>query len=400
MSTPVQDDLFHRLFEAEPHGEYARLRREGPVHPIALPTGATAWLVTRYPDVRRALADPRLSKGGIVSPIGYLPGLPPEIHAGVARHMLTTDPPDHTRMRRLVAAAFTPRRVESLRPRIEQITGELLDRVAGRERFDLIDELAFPLPIRVICELIGVPPADQGSFREWSNVLVAGMAAREQLPAANRSMLGYVHGLIEAKRAEPADDLLSALIAVRDEGDQLSGPELTSTVFLLLIAGHETTVNLIGNGAYLLLTHPEQWDRLRARADELLPGAVEEFLRYESPVQTATYRVTTEEVELGGVRIPAGQPVLISLLSANRDEEQFADAGRFDVAREPGPHLAFGHGIHFCLGAPLARLEGQVAFRALLTRYPMLRLAEPDADPVWRPGTLMHGLAALPVAAH
>jgi len=395
MSMPAKAVLFSPEFIDDPHAGYEVLRRESPVRPIELPTGVTGWLVTRYDDVRRALADPRLSKGGLTSPAGYTE-LPADIQAGLSRHMLTADPPDHTRLRRLVSAAFTARRIEALRPRIQKITDELLDAIAGHDQLDLIDEFAFPLPLQVICELLGVPMADRTSFRTWSNIIVAGTTAREQLPGAMASMLGYLRDLIADKRGQPADDLLSALIAVSDEGDRLSRDELTSTMFLLLLAGHETTVNLIGNGVYLLMTHRDQWDRLRAEP-ALLSAAIEEFLRYESPVHMATFRVATAEFELGGQVIRAGQPVLVSLLSANRDDGRFAEPGRLDITRQHNPHLAFGHGLHHCLGAPLARIEGQVAFGSLLRRYPALRLAEQDGPPSWRPGHLMHGLARLPV---
>jgi cytochrome P450 len=396
MATTTGADLYRGLFEGDPHEVYAQLRADSPVRSIVLPTGATCWLVTRYDDVRRALADPRLSKGGIVSPVGYRPpDVSPEILAGTQRHMLTTDPPEHARLRRLVAAAFTMRRVETLRPRIQEITNELLDAMAGQDSIDLVNALAFPLPIRVICQLLGVPAADQDSFRAWSSILVAGIHARDELPGAFGNMHGYIRDLIEIKRANPGDDLLSALLAVSEDGDRLTRDELTSTVFLLLIAGHETTANLIANGAYLLLSQRKQWDLLCVRPD-LLPGAVEELLRYESPVHCATHRVATSDVVLGGQLIPAGATVLVSLLSANRDEQHLPDAGHLDVTRPATPHVAFGHGIHFCLGAPLARLEGQVAFGSLLARYPRLRLAEPHTPPEWRPGALMHGLASLP----
>ena len=397
MATPTAADLYRGLFEGDPHEVYAQLRADSPVRAIVLPTGATGWLVTRYDDVRQTLADSRLSKGGIVSPVGYRPpDVSPEILAGTQRHMLTTDPPEHARLRRLVAAAFTMRRVEKLRPRIQEITDELLDAMAGQDWIDLVTALAFPLPIRVICQLLGVPAADQNSFRAWSTSLVAGIDARDELPGAFANMHGYIRDLIEIKRANPGDDLLSALLAVSEDGDRLTRDELTSTVFLLLIAGHETTANLIANGAYLLLSRREQWDLLCVRPD-LLPGAVEELLRYESPVQCATHRVATTDVVLGGQLIPAGATVLISLRSANRDEQHLPGTGHLDVSRAATAHVAFGHGIHFCLGAPLARLEGQVAFRSLLARYPRLRLAEPQTPPVWRPGALMHGLASLPV---
>jgi cytochrome P450 len=398
MPTPTNVDVSATAFDSDPHPLYERLRAEQPVHRAQLPAGGTGWLVTRYDDVRRALTDSRLAKGRLASPTGYITGLPDDVRAGLTQHMLTADPPDHTRLRRLVAAAFTARRIEALRPRVQEITDELLDAMAGRDRVDLIDEFAFPLPLQVICELLGVPMSDRTSFRAWSNIIVAGSRARDEMPGAMVSMLGYLRELVTYKRGRPADDLLSALIAVSDEGDRLTPAELTSTMFLLLVAGHETTVNLIGNGTYLLLTHPEQFARLRADP-ALLPTAIEEFLRYESPVHLATFRVAVAELEIGGQVIAPGEPVLVSLLSANRDQERFADPARFDIGRPDGSHVAFGHGIHFCLGAPLARLEGQVAVASLVRRFPNLRLADPDEPVEWRAGALMHGLAALSVRA-
>jgi cytochrome P450 len=268
--------------------------------------------------------------------------------------------------------------------------------MAGRDRADLVAEFAFPLPITVICELLGVPMADRESFRSWSNTVVTGMAAGQSTVGAMQSLAGYITELIADKRRHLGDDLLSELIAVRDGGDRLSERELVAMVFLLLIAGHETTVNLIANGAYLLLTHPDQYQRLRADLS-LVPAAVEEFLRYESPVETTTPRFTAEPVEVAGVTIPAGEVVLVALSSANRDEGRFADPARFDIGRADSSHLAFGHGIHFCLGAPLARLEGQVAFETLLTRLPGLELAVPRSELAWRPGILIRGLVDLPV---
>jgi cytochrome P450 len=376
-------------FLADPHPVYAQWRRTGPVRRVRLPSGVDAWLVTRYEDARQALTDPRLSKTGRVGDqSGY---------AAVSQHMLGADPPDHTRLRRLVAAAFTIRRIEALRPRIEQIADELLDAMAGRHAADLIDAFAFPLPIRVICELLGVPADDRDRFRDWSNVIVGGEAYRERVPAALTAMVGYIFELIARRRGGDGDDLLSGLIRARDAGDRLSGTELSSMVFLLLLAGHETTVNLIGNGTYLLLDRPERWAGLRADR-ELLPTAIEEFLRYDGPVETSTFRLTTADVRIGEQLIPAGERVLVVLLSANRDEDRFPDADLFKLDRRQNPHLAFGHGIHYCLGAPLARLEAQVAFTKLLDRLPDLRLAVPATELRWRPGVLLRGLQELPVS--
>jgi cytochrome P450 len=395
MTQELQEDFTDPAFQADPHPVYAQWRATTPVRRVRLPSGVNAWLVTRYDDARQALADPRLSKA---RPVGQATdrALPPLINAAISRHMLSADPPDHTRLRRLVAGAFTARRIEALRPRIEEITEELLAAMAGREQVDLIDAFAFPLPIQVICELLGVPVADRDSFRTWSNTIVAGSASREQLPGAMQAMVAYIRRLIAERRAHPGDDLLSGLIGVRDEQDRLSEDELSSMVFLLLIAGHETTVNLIGNGAWLLLDRRERWDRLRAEP-ALLPGAIEEFLRFEGPVETATFRVATEDLEIGGTTVHAGDAVLVALLAADRDEGRFPEPDELRLDRAQNPHLAFGHGIHYCLGAPLARLEAQVAFGKLLARFPQLRLAVPAGELTWRPGLIMRGLQSLPV---
>jgi cytochrome P450 len=376
----------------DPHATYAEWRRTGPVRRERLPSGMEAWLVTRYDDARSALTDPRLVKSMRVnSPRSAY--VPPGVGQAISRHMLAADPPDHTRLRRLVSAAFTNRRVEALRPRIEEITAELLDEMAGRERADLIDAFAFPLPIQVICELLGIPSADRDKFRAWSNVVVSGTA--EAMPGAMTDLVAYIRALLAERHTRTGDDLLSGLIEVREQGDRLSEDELTSMVFLLLIAGHETTVNLIGNGTWLLLSSRDRWERLRGDLT-LLPTAIEEFLRYEGPVETATFRVAAEPLEIGGQRIEAGEPVLVVLLSADRDD-RFPDAGELRLDRAQNPHLAFGHGIHYCLGAPLARLEAQVAFTGLLTRFPGLALDASPAELEWRPGLLIRGLQSLPV---
>jgi cytochrome P450 len=394
MTQDVHEDLADPRFQANPHPVYARWRRNTPVCRVRLPSGLDAWLVTRYDDARRALSAPRLSKAlPLRAPSASAAS--PGISGAVSRHMLSADPPDHTRLRRLVSGAFTARRVEALRPRIEQITDELLDAISGRDRVDLIEALAFPLPIQVICELLGIPVADRDSFRTWSNIIVTGSQSGDRLPGAMQAMIAYIRGLIADRRVHGGDDLLAGLIDVRDQGDRLSEEELSSMVFLLLIAGHETTVNLIGNGVFLLLSRPERWERLRADP-ALLPSAIEEFLRYEGPVETATFRVAAEDLEIGGQRIAAGEPVLVVLLSANRDD-RFPDADELDLGRAQNPHLAFGHGIHYCLGAPLARLEAQVAFGKLLAGFPRLRLAVPEGELAWRPGLLLRGLRDLPV---
>ncbi|BEL09621.1 cytochrome P450 [Actinoplanes sichuanensis] len=394
MTQDLQIDFTDPAFQNNPHPAYAQMRRTGPVRRVKLPSGLDAWLITRYEDGRRALTDPRLSKS--MSPLGSTGAGQPSLTTAISRHMLAVDPPDHTRLRRLVSAAFTARRIESLRPRIEEISAGLLDALAEERSADLIDAFAFPLPIQVICELLGVPAEDQNAFREWSNVIVSGAFAADRLGPAINALVEYISALLAERREHPGDDLLSGLIQVGDQGDRLSPDELSSMVFLLLIAGHETTVNLIGNGTWLLLSERERWERLRAdRA--LLPAAIEEFLRFEGPVETSTFRVATEPVEIGEVTIAAGDPVMVVLLSANRDDDRFPDAGELRLDRPNNAHLAFGHGIHYCLGAPLARLEAQIAFTALMDRFPGLRLATDPDELTWRPGTLLRGLHRLPV---
>lgn len=386
--------MFTQDFWDDPHPVYAAMREQAPVHRLQLPTGMEMWLVTRYADARSALGDPRLSKR--VGATENAQALAPEVRAPLTRHLLANDPPDHTRLRRLVAKAFTARRVEQLRGRVEQLSAALIAAMATGERADVIDDYAVQLPIQVICELLGIPQEDQEEFRHWTGILVAGSADRSGVPAASASFLGYLRTLIAAKRAEPADDLLSALIATTDEGDRLDEDELTSMVFLLLIAGHETTVNLIGNGMWTLLTRPDEHRRL-LDDPALIASAVEEFLRLESPVETATFRVAMEPVTYGGVTIPAGGIVAISLLSANRDPARFPDPSAVDLDRPDHQHLAFGHGVHYCLGAPLARLEAQIAFRDLLAAFPAMHLAVPASELIWRPGVLIHGTTTLPV---
>ncbi|MGP8304404.1 cytochrome P450 family protein [Streptomyces inhibens] len=388
---------YGRAFTTDPYPYYAKLRAQGPVHHVRIPSGQELWLVVGHDAVRAALTDPRLNKDWLSA------GLQSEAgdESALFTNMLDADPPHHTRLRKLVAKEFTSRRVEALRPRVQQITDELLDAMlaAPDGRADLVEGLAFPLPMTVICELIGVPSMDREAFRAWSNELVA-PTGQEAVREATVAMSDYLVGLIEAKRKAPGDGLLSALIRTSDEdGDQLSREELVGTAFLLLVAGHETTVSLLSNGVRALLEHPAQLAALRADPS-LLDNAVEEMLRYDGPVETATWRFTSEPVDIGGTLIPAGESVLVSLASASRDPERFTAADDFDITRDARGHAAFGHGIHFCLGAPLARLEGRIAIRSLLERCPDLALdAEADAL-TWRTGMLIRGTEQLPVRWH
>ncbi|MBB2934059.1 cytochrome P450 [Amycolatopsis bartoniae] len=394
LDEPIQLD---QDFIQNPHAVYERLRTESPVRPVAMPRGLKAWLVTGYAEARALLADPRLSKDNkrVRELFAVHRGADSAFVSSLAAHLLNMDPPDHTRLRKLVNKAFTVRTVSRLRPRVEQIADELLAAMPEDGRVDLLNAFAFPLPITVICELLGIPTTDRDDFRAWSNTIVSA-ATPEQLRSHGTALSEYLTKLIAAKRAEPTEDLLSDLVHVSEAGDQLSEVELISMAFLLLVAGHETTVNLIGNSVRALLERPDQLAALRADPS-LLPGAVEEFLRFEGPVNIATLRFTTEPVEVGGTVIPADQFVLISLLSANRDGEKFAEPDTLDVTRPAGGHLAFGHGIHYCVGAPLARLEAEIALGKLLDRFDTIELDGEPAGLRWRDSTLMRGLETLPV---
>jgi len=397
-AAPPAEQLGADYFQ-DPLAYFSRMREEAPVTPVLLPRGERVWLVTRYADVRAALADPRLHKdwAGKLTPPDWVAD---EVTGYLSVHLLNADPPDHTRLRKLVSKAFTARRVAGLRPRVAAITAALLDALAARlaagDPVDLIEAFAFPLPVTVICELLGVPAADQAQFRVWSNAIVASDGDPLSFHAAGTAMFHYFSQLVAAKRVQPADDLVSALVEARDSGDSLDERELIAMLFLLLVAGHETTTNLIASGMLALLTNPAELARLRAEPS-LLPGAVEELLRYANPLNHATDRFTLEPVEIGGVSIPAREWVLCVTSAANRDSARFPDADRLDVGRDAGGHVAFGHGIHYCLGAPLARLEGEIAFGALLSRFPALTLAADPSSLRWRPSSLIHGLETLPV---
>ncbi|MEU6478567.1 cytochrome P450 [Streptomyces sp. NPDC047017] len=382
-------------FTRDPYPVYARLRARGPVHRIRMPEGgALAWLVVGYAAGRAALADPRLSKDwSKVSPSFPLGAI------SSGHHMLRADPPDHTRLRRLVAREFTPRRVEQLTPGIQKTTDALLDRMlaAPDGRADLVEALSFPLPISVICELLGVPDLERENFRTWSHDAI-GATDVEDRRAAAAAMGRFIRELVAGKRQRPGDDLMSALIHGSDEdGDALSHEELVGMAWLLLVAGHETTANLISNGVLALLTHPAQLAALRADP-ALLDGAVEEMLRYDGPLETPTFRFTTEPVPIGDTVVPGGgELVLIAMGDANRDPARFPAPDRFDITRDARGHVAFGHGIHHCLGAPLARLEARVAIGTLLARCPGLALDIHPAALTWRPGVMIRGPRSLPV---
>ena len=390
-------DPFAAIAPGQRYAAYADLARAGAVQKVTLPTGVSAWLVTQRDEVRQVLTDPGMLRGpAIGGPLNE--HLPDQVQAALASLMIRSNPPEHTRLRRLVGATFTRGRVESLVPRIQHIAGRLLDVLEGDDKTDLIESYAYPLPMTVICELMGVPEPDRDGFHRWSASAMAGaFVPQEVYVDAYTNLDRYVRGLLKERRAAPTDDLISALVAVRDGGDQLSDVELVGLVILLVVAGHETTVNLIGSGVHALLTEPDQLALVRAEPHRL-PVVVEELLRFASPVQVSFPLVTTVPVRLGDVTIPAGEVVVAGLLSANRDPAWVEDPARLDVTRGELHHLGFGHGIHHCLGAALARTEGQIAIGTLLERFPQLRLAVPADDLRWKPGLLPHGLAALPVA--
>ncbi|MFF6841826.1 cytochrome P450 [Streptomyces tanashiensis] len=398
--------LFTWEFASDPYPAYAWLREHAPVHRTTLPSGVEAWLVTRYADARQALADQRLSKNPAhhdESPHAKgKTGIPGERKAELMTHLLNIDPPDHTRLRRLVSKAFTPRRVAEFAPRVQELTDRLIDSFVARGSADLIHEFAFPLPIYAICDLLGVPPEDQDDFRDWAGMMIRhGGGPRGGVARSVKKMRGYLAELIHRKREEPGDDLISGLIKASDHGEHLTENEAAAMAFILLFAGFETTVNLVGNGLYALLRHPEQRARLQASlaAGEtgLLETGVEELLRFDGPVEMATWRYATRALTIGGQEIPAGDPVLVVLAAADRDPERFDGPDVLDLARRDNQHLGYGHGIHYCLGAPLARLEGQTALATLLTRLPDLRLAADPAELRWRGGLIMRGLRTLPV---
>jgi|HubBroStandDraft_4_1064222.scaffolds.fasta_scaffold01760_5 cytochrome P450 len=390
--------LLHPATKADPYPLYAQLRQRGLVRSL-LGVFATADHAT----VASILRDRRFSSSPVhqrgYRPPSYPPGDP---RAGLpAEHLLTMDPPDHTRLRRLVVGAFTPRAIAGLEPWIREVTVRLLTAADGAAAFDLIDALAFPLPIAVICHLLGVPAEDQAQFRAWGHDVAGTLdpqtaaAAQADNRAAELALTGYLQDLVRERRANPDDSILSALIAAEDEGDRLSSGEVVSTALLLLIAGFETTVNLIGNGAVALLRDPDSWNRLR-EDPALVPGAIDEMLRYDSPVQL-TYRIATEDVEVGGSVIAKGQAVLVSIGGANRDPSVFEQPDEFRIDRsDPGRHLSFSLGTHHCLGSSLARLEGRIAIEELTRRYPALELAAP---PTRRSLLVLRGFESVPVRA-
>ncbi|MGI3200619.1 cytochrome P450 [Streptomyces sp. GLT-R25] len=374
---------------------YAALRREEPLCRVQLPYGEPAWLATRYEDVKVVLGDPRFSRAAAVG--RDQPRARP--YPAGAGAMISLDPPEHSRLRRLVAKVFTMRRVEQSRPRVRQIANELVDAmVADGAPADFVRDFGLPLPIAVMCELLGVPFEDRTEFRRWADAyLSTSKFTREQVADSRAQLREYVAALTAERRKEPQDDLLSALVAARDAEDRLSEEELLTMAETILVAGHETTATQIPNFVYVLLTNLDQLAALRADLD-MVPRAVEELLRYiPAGAGSSQPRYALENVQLGGVTVRAGEPVVVDRSSANRDESIYTNADALDLARREAPHIGFGHGAHHCLGAPLARMELQVTLHTLLTRLPGLRFADSPDDVVWKSGVSTRGPERMPI---
>ena len=401
---PFEDvQIASAAFKANAHSFYARLRAEAPVCRVRLPDKQEAWLVSRYDDVAALLKDQRFAKNrqNALTPaqLAKQPWVPPML-APLTRTMLDLDEPDHARLRQLIHKSFTPRRVELMAERIQVLSDALLDAAEARGQFDLIRTYAMPLPVSVIADLLGVPTGDRMKFARWSHTFIANTASAWNMVLSIPGLvafLRYLRWLVRLRRANPQDDLVSELVMAEEAGDHLSEDELLAMIAILLIAGHETTVNLIGNATLALLQHPAQASQLQANPSQIKP-AIEELLRYTSPVDLTTERYAREDLEIAGVMIPRGALVFGVLGSANRDERQFPNANTLDLLRDPNRHLAFGQGSHYCVGAPLARMEGQIAMNTLLRRFPNLRLTQAPERLQWRRGILLRGLESLPVA--
>lgn len=403
--TPVADAPLFNPFSPEflrnPYPSFQLLRENQPL--MKTPLGF--WVASRYADVQMILKDRRFGKG-FEERMKMRNGddvFDNPVYANMRTWMLVQDPPDHSRLRGLVSKAFTARRIEGLRPQIQALVDELLDRVAPRGRMDFIKEFAYPLPVNVICDMLGIPPEDRAHFEFGSKISgrlidptpVSGEELAE-IGAGFARQEAYFRDLFARRRADPQDDLTTVLVQAEEAGERLTEAELVGNVILLFGAGHETTVNLLGNGLLALLQNPDEYAKLRANPD-LVPGAIEEMLRFDSSVQM-TGRTAMEDVEVNGVTIPKGEHVINLLGSANRDGDEFADPESFRVDRKDVRPTSFGGGIHFCLGAQLARVEADVAFRSLLARLPDLRLEKAENDPDWRPTFTLRGLTNLPVA--
>ncbi|HEY4390851.1 MAG TPA: cytochrome P450 [Paenibacillus sp.] len=394
MNTNLENHFFTNAFTQNPYPTYSQLREGDPVYRMKFPDGQNGWMITRYEDGVEVLKDPRFIKD-----FTKLSGADIYSESVFARNMLFADPPDHKRLRSLVQKAFTPQMVVGLRGRIQEITDELLDNFSEKDSMNLIDDYAFQLPIIVICEMLGVPTEDRDKFRVWSNSLIEGSdgVTSDELIIHTNEFIQYLEQWFAKVRGNLGQDLISQLIISEDQGDQLTESELYGIVTLLIVAGHETTVNLIGNSILALLEHPEQLKQLQENPD-LIHTAIEEVLRYNGPVEFSTSRWAGEDLEFKGKSIAKGDLVIIALNSANHDPNQFDDPEVFDITRQKSQHLAFGKGVHLCLGAPLARLEGEIAIMSLLKRYPHIQLKVDKNELEWRPGMIVRGVKEIPIS--
>lgn len=400
VSEPIVVNVMDPSFKADPFPTYARLREEAPVHRTTLPDGRGLWLVTRHDDVVAVLKDERFIKNWRNALTPEQRAIHPMKESPFGAEMLSLDGPDHARLRALIHKAFTGPFVERLRGRIQAIADQLIDAAAARGHMDLMEDYAFPLPILVIAEMLGAPAADRDQIRDWSSAMVSiGNKTREQMLELRGKMeafVRYVQALCDARRNAPGDDLISGLVQAEEQGEKLTQSELVAMVALLLVAGHETTVNLLGNGMLALFEHPDELAKLQ-RDPSLIKAAVEEMLRYNGPLETSTSRFAREDLEFCGAHIPRGELVMVVLTSANRDRLRFEAPDQLDITREDNRHVAFGYGAHYCVGAPLARMEGQIGVTTLLRRLPDIRLAVPLREIQWRPGLLMRSARQIPV---
>ncbi|HEU4946121.1 MAG TPA: cytochrome P450 [Kribbella sp.] len=399
----VPDDFMQRPYEI-----LKKYRDAGPIHHVVFPHGAKVWLVTRYDDVRMLLSDPRVSKDGsrmnemFARHSGMEVPEDEEVSVGfdqeLSQHMLNSDPPRHTRLRGLVSKAFTLRRMEAFRPRIEQLVDELLDGLEGKGEIDLVADYAQPLPIIIICDLLGIPFKDREMFQRWAVELVGAGHDPAVVEAASQNVVAYANGVIDDKRDHPEDDMVSALVQGAGEGnDRLTQAEIVAMIFLFTVAGHITSQHTLSNGLLSLLTHPDQLEKLRSDLS-IMPAAIDELMRFDGGVGVATFRFTKEEIPVGDVVIPAGEILALSILSAHRDDSRFPDADDLDLDRRPNGVLGFGHGTHFCIGQPLAKIQTEVALRKLITRFPQLRLLAEPGELQWEDSTLLRGLLRLPAS--
>jgi cytochrome P450 len=396
-NTHLEIDFLNEKFIRNPFPTYNEIRKKDPIFRFLMPTGQYAWIITKHKDATEILSDSRFITNFEQSHVDKQP-IPPHREI-ISRNLLNVNPSDHRRLRRLVQKAFTPRMVENLRGRIDEISNELLDKVRNKGEMKLIEDFAFPLPIIVICEMLGVPIKDQDKFHKWSSILMEGVNNPDFSKKSDKVLIefvDYLKELIAQKRNNLQKDLISDLISVEDEGDVLTQHELYALIFVLIIAGHETTVNLIGNGILALLEYPEQKEKLQHQP-ELIHSAIEEILRYDGPVEVSNVRWATEDIEFKGKHIKKGEMILISFSSANRDSQQFPNPDQLDITREANNHIAFGKGVHYCVGAPLARLEGEIAIGTLMRRMPNLRLNTDFNSLEWRSGMIIRGLKEIPL---